>query len=207
MTDPTNYEYQKIIAKIQGLRWSFARPSDLLSIMILSGYAAREFAESLRITLELHPDNEAFQEMARGELKTDNLRFNNYAKVGDHSEFLWHFITEHGVIPQYAGRNVDAGLAYELQVKELAPEVRVMSIVSRERALPGIFEEILKARGWATHPALRAFSYYLRRHIELDSGEGGHAALLSKFKVDDRVLPFWEARLKMYEAVPVLFAA
>lgn len=198
-------EYKQLVAKICNLRWDLAAVPNLLSLMILSAHAAREFAESLRIALKEHADNPAFQEMAAGELNVSNLQFDNYVGPGDHADFLWHFILKHGVLGKTSSHVDTVGATYVNQVRRLNREVRIMSIVSREQELPGVFTSILKANGWDELPELRAFKYYLERHIALDSGEGGHADLLSKFEVTDAVTPFYKARLKMYRTLPVLF--
>ena len=52
--------YPKLVAQIKGLRWKSASVKDLHSLMILSAYAAREFAGSLRMALEEHPQDDAF---------------------------------------------------------------------------------------------------------------------------------------------------
>ena len=199
--------YKKIVEEIRSIPWPNADLPTMLNLMILSGYAALEFSKSLKIARLIHPNSEAFELMAAGELETDNLQFGDYSKKGDHFEFLWHFIDKHGLPAMNSATvAVDAGEAYLKRVFGMDYNTRVMSIVSREQELPGIFEAILKAEGWDEHPALQAFRYFLKRHIELDSGEGGHADLLSGFPVDDRVEPFYAARLEMYrQGLPALF--
>ena len=203
----TNMKYKQLVAQISNLRWDLATPPDLLGIMILSAYAAKEFAESLRIALAAHAGNHAFQEMAAGELEANNLRFDDYVRPGDHANFLWHFIGKHGVFPKCPSVLRIAGHAYTKKVRALDQRTRIMSIVSREQELPGIFTSILKAKGWDEYPELQAFRYYLEQHIALDSGEGGHADLLSGFEVDDTVADFYEARLDMYRVIPALFVS
>ncbi len=198
--------YKEIVRQIRDLRWERAKVEDLMSLMVLSAYAATEFAASLRIALVDHPMSKAFQLTAAGELNADNLRFADYSKSGDHADFLWHFILKYKT-HQKCSKNVsNTGACYIRSVKMLDRTIRVMSIVSREQETPGIFTSILKARGWDEQPELQAFKYYLEQHIALDSGEGGHADLLSGFEVNDLVVPFYEHRLRMYHAIPVLFA-
>lgn len=172
--------------------------------MILSWYSAVEFAESLRIAVKHYANNPAFEEMARGELKTNNLNFEDYHRVGDHSEFLEYFIKKYGLLKNCPQSVIGSGERYLLEIRKLPDEIRIMSIVSREQELPGIFSNILKAPEW-TFPALAAFQYYLRQHIELDSMEGGHVDLLKDFTVDNCVSPFYELRLDMYRIIPKLF--
>ncbi len=195
--------YKKVVKQIRELKWDSLNSKDIQRLMVLSGYSALEFAESLRLALELNPDNQSLQEMAKEELKADNLSFGDYNKHGDHGEFLWHFIKKYGL----DSRNPDlqnVGETYMQRVRALGPEVRVMSIVSRETELPGIFTKILTANNWRAK-GLPEFRYYLERHVALDSAEGGHADMLRSMKVDDRVVDFYRARLDMYRILPKLF--
>lgn len=193
--------YKDLVKQIRDLRWENLDEKDLQRLMILSGYSAREFGDSLRTTLRVHPNNPALEEMASQELNTDNLSYDDYNRSGDHADFLWHFIAKHGILQHNL---VTIGSSYIRKVDGLSDEVKVMSIVSREQELPGIFQRILTAPKWKA-PGLPEFEYYLKTHIALDSAEGGHADMLKGFVVDDRVTPFYEARLDMYRALPKLF--
>lgn len=195
-------QYLNTVARIRNVRWDLADTSDLLSLMLLGAYTAEEFAESLRIATRLKPS--AFEEMARGELDTTNIQFDDYVGPGDHSAYLWHFIEKHGVCLKCSMSVRLAGERYVQFVRRLPEPVRLMSIVSREQELPGIFSAILKAPGWNDLPELEAYRHYLSEHIRLDSGSGGHADLLSSLEVDDSVSSFWEARLQMYCSIPGL---
>ncbi len=192
--------YKNTVSRIKNLPWSTLSEEQLLSLMVLSYFAATEFAESLRIALRHLPQNESLRTMARGELKTDNLLFGSYKKKGDHAGFLLHFVEEYdlrsltsAVLPAM----FRTGQAYRNLIGQLPDEIRVMSVCSREVELPEIFQEILKAPSW-THPALQAFHYYLTRHIELDTAPGGHGELLSDFPIHDRVNQFYQIRLLLY---------
>ena len=194
--------YKNIVKQIQDLRWQNLGDGDLQRLMVLSGYSALEFAKSLRLSLLLHPENHALQEMAREELQTDNLTYGGYQKRGDHADFLWHFIRENELVQEdlrVVGRD------YMRRVDALPDETVVMSIVSREQELPGIFTRILTAPRWQA-PGLPEFKYYLQRHIALDSAEGGHADMLRGMPVDDRLIDFYRARLDMYRSIPALFS-
>lgn len=196
--------YKSVIESILNLKWDSLTASDLRVLMVLSAYAAREFGESLRIAIALNPDNHGLQEMAKGELKTDNLRFDGYDEVGDHADFLWYFINKHELVKELPAEVFKVGEQYFQAVRGMCPCKRAMSIVSREQELPGIFARILQAKDWNL-PELQAFRYYLERHIALDSGEGGHAEMLSSLPVDDRVAQFYKARLEIYRVIPKLF--
>ncbi len=196
-------KYIEIVRLIRELNWKDLSTSELECLMILSAYAAREFAESLRITLALHPESTEFRDMSVGELDTNNIQHEEYSRTADHADFLWYFIEKYQVF-QHHPEAITAGESYLNRVRVLPREVRAMSIVSRERELPGIFEQVLKATDWST-PALRAFRHYLVEHIRLDSMEGGHADLLSNFQVTNSVSSFYQARLEIYRCIPTLW--
>lgn len=197
-------EYKKLVEQIKRGRFEDADESDLQRLMVLSTFSAVEFGESLRLALRLYPDNEALQKMASEELRTNNLVFEDYTIKGDHAEFLLHFDQKNRLREKFPGLT-SVGLKYHFGVAALGNEIRVMSIVSREQELPGIFSRILEAKKWDA-PGLPAFRYYLERHISLDSQEGGHADMLKDMPVDDRVAAFYRARLQMYqEGLPRLF--
>lgn len=186
------------------LSWAVQDPVKRQHLMVLSGYGAIEFAESLRLFLAAHPENLALRQMASEELETTNLSFEDYNRAGDHSEFLWYFIRKYGLnksVPKYV---FEAGEEYVQMVKTLPLPIRTMSIVSRENDLQGIFAKMREPRDWLL-PGLPAYFYYLGEHIELDSGEGGHADQLRGFEVTEEVDVWYGHRVDMYHCVPELF--
>ena len=201
----TNLKYKEVVGQIRDLNWTSLQEPQLKRLMLLSHASAVEFAEALRIGGRIYKGDKDLAEMMRGELKTTNLSYGDYqGKKGDHSEFLEHFITKAELKPDET--TAESMAEYFAACRALPKEVRADTVFSREHELGGIFEAILQNEHWKGE-TLEAFQYYLKRHIELDGAEGGHAALLSdeKFPITDTVLPFYEARLKMYEAIPELF--
>lgn len=194
--------YKKIISAIKNLKWEKLSVCELETLMVLAAYSAREFAESLRISLELYPESYELQEMAKGELMTSNLMFDDYNKNGDHADFLWYFINKHELTNRFPKAN-EAGERYLRDIRLLSKPLRAMTIVSRERELPGIFKRILKAKNWST-PALKTFRHYIQEHIRIDSMEGGHAELLSGHVVTEEVEKFYMTRLKLYKTISTL---
>lgn len=194
-------QYKKTVGRILELPWEKLDAPALVKLMFLSGFAAREFAESLKLSLGLYPDYEGLREMADEELKTRNLRYKDYGQKGDHWEFLAHFLR--GINPLEFAAEFRAGARYWKEVNEIIPEVRAMSIFSRESELPDIFTRILEAGGsqWTSSETLEAFKYYLERHVALDSSDGGHADMIAGCTIDDRVDRFYRARLRLYETI------
>lgn len=194
-------EYKNTVEEIKNLNWENLPPEELQILMHLSYISAREFAESLRIARKLYPDNHNLEEMAEGELETNNLSFEDYNTKGDHADFLEHFLQKNNLLnPDQDIQFAEQG--YKNFCHSLSLEARAMTIFSREEELSEIFERILKAKDWSA-PGLPAFKFYLEQHIALDAGEGGHAELTKEFPVNDSVKPFYEARLEMYKkAIP-----
>jgi len=195
--------YKSVVKKIVNLKWGSLDEEDLQKLMILSAYSALEFAESLRITVKMNSKNKALKEMAEEELNTDNLSFEDYNVKGDHFKFLWHFINKYGLLKKF-GSLEKVGETYMNHVRKLPKKVRVMSIVSREEELPNIFARILTTKNWKAE-GLKAYRFYLKEHIALDSDEGGHADKLKNMKVGNEVADFYRIRLEMYKCISNLF--
>lgn len=199
---PEGKEYKGVVEQIRDLKWENLDGQELQQLMYLSLVSAREFADALRIALKLYPKNHNLQEMAGGELQTSNLSFEDYDQVGDHADFLEHFLRKYGL---EGDENLERHAeAYRQTCQALDDKVRAMTIFSREEELSGIFKRILEAEDWSDE-GLAAFKYYLAKHIALDSEEGGHAELTREFPIDDSVKSFYQARLDMYKAIPKLF--
>lgn len=201
-TPEVKREYKEVVEQIRNLNWESLDGAELQQLMYLSHVSAREFAEALRVTLELYPDNKNLKEMAEEELQASNLQFDDYNKVGDHADFLAHFLKKYNL---EGDENLEKHAEdYRQACRTLDYKIRAMTIFSREEELSGIFKRILEAKDW-TAEGLPAFRYYLTRHIALDSGDGGHADLTKEFPIDDSIKSFYEARLEMYRAISKLF--
>ena len=191
--------YKNLVQAIRELPWHLYDPK---SIIYLSWATAVEFAKSLRCALEVYPQNQNLHEMALGELKTTNLSYDGYNQIGDHSEFLAHFVDKNTKMKEINDKVFFARKTYWEAVEALGGnKVRAMTIFSREQELPDIFKSILKSHDWDAL-GLGFFKYYLERHIELDSEDGGHADLTKEFELDEEVLEkFYQIRLDLYKAL------
>lgn len=193
--------HKAIVARICALPWQACTPADLQNIMHLSYVSALEFAAGLRLALQLYPESASLQEMAAGELMTENLSFPGYAQKADHAAFLGHFLS---ACPVPVSEDVKkAGAVYARFCAELAPATRAASIFSREAELPHIFRHILQAPNWQG-PGLPAYRYYLEQHIQLDTAPGGHHDLTKNLPMACDLVPFYRARLSMYLSIPTL---
>ena len=146
--------FKKIVRQIRELPWQTLDGRELQRLMFISRVYAVEFAEALRIALREYPDNAGLLQMARGELDTNNLRFGNYTRAGDHADFLGHFLAHNGIdgdalLERHASEYLQA-------CRALSAPVRAMSVFSREEELSGIFREILQAPDWSA-AGLEAF--------------------------------------------------
>lgn len=201
---PSAKTYKTTVAKIRDLPWHRLNGDELQAVMYLSWVAAVEFGEALRITLKLYPTHAGLREMAHGELKTKNLLLEDFVQAGDHHEFLGHFLRKDGLMERMEARYGELAERYLAECRSLSEADRAMTVFSREDELSGIFAEILKAPDW-TAPNVYAFQHYLSRHISFDTGEGGHHDLTSDFHVDERVAPFYAARLETFRLIPGLW--
>ncbi len=191
--------YKKIVEEIKSLPWSTYDPK---AIIYTSKITAIEFGGTLREILPAFPGNQALAEMADGELMTNNLKYGEYNKYGDHSEFLIYFSGKRGIaLPVISNGITNACDNYRRITGGFNRQEKAMTIFSREQELPGIFETILNAHDWAGL-GLGFYGYYLKRHIELDSAAGGHGDLTKAFPLDEEVLyKFYTARLELYKSL------
>ena|SRR3989344_2160106 len=189
--------YKSLVQDIADLPWQKANPADLI---LLSRGTAKEFAASLREARKLYPEDSRLTEMAEGELQTRNLVFGDYAKQGDHWEFLDFFIKELDIVPS-SGDLLVAMTEYNSVVEELSPEDRAMTVFSREEELTLIFRRIVDAHDWDAL-GFGFYRYYLESHILFDSGEGGHHHLTKHFPLHEDVLAtFYRLRLALYKSL------
>ena len=197
--------YKTTVSTIRDLNWSQLNGDELSLVMYLSWVAAVEFAEALRISLRLYPNHAGLREMAHGELKTKNLLLEDFVEAGDHHEFLGHFLRKHGLMEKMESSFGALAQDYLAACRRLPEDIRAMTVFSREDELSGIFIKILTAPDWSG-TGLYAFQHYLSRHITFDTGDGGHHDLTKDFPIDERVAPFYEARLDTFRLIPNLWA-
>lgn len=195
-----NHNYKEIVEEIKNLPWWKYHPKSIIYSSLVS---AIEFAESLRCALELYPDDENLREMAAGELKTNNLSYDDYNSPGDHWEFLAHFCKKYNITDDTVGdKMVFAKKDYFRSIKNLGDSsVRAMTIFSREQELPEIFHEIVKSHDWEKD-GLGFFKCYLEGHIAIDSADGGHGDLTKDFYMDEeKLFEFYKIRRDLYRGL------
>jgi hypothetical protein len=194
-------KYKNTLQEIINLPWENLSSTNLEKLMIISYFNAIEFAESLRIALRMYPKNYNLKLMAIGELKTDNLQFDDFKKKGDHSEFLEYFIKKFDLIKKYPNV-MDLGDKYLKEIRNLSDKTRAMSVISRENELHKIFQKV-KINSNFSSKVLESYYYFLDMHITLDTEEGGHSDLVSEIEIDDSIDEFYVIRLKIYNELPV----
>ena len=189
--------YRDVVQSILSLPWESADPGDVIAV---SHAIAKEFAAGLRRSIAMHPADSCLQEVAAGELKTNNLNYEGYAHAGDHWEFLDFFIKKVSMVPSkpVVTRAITKSLS---DMNSFSVDETVMLIASREKESKKIYTRILQSQSWAAL-GFGFYEYYLQRHISLDSEEGGHADLLANFPIDDTVLTRgYTARLELYSSL------
>ncbi len=193
--------HKKHVEQIIALPWERLSARDLQSLMHLSYFTAIEFAESLRITLNLFPDDNLILQMAEGELNTNNLSHDGYNKTADHYAFLEHFINRDGIpLEKPVAMAASDYLSF---CRKQSDTFRAETIFSREEELSKIFQRITTAKDWK-EKGLPAFRYYLDTHITIDSAEGGHHDLIKHRPVTQDISGFYQHRLEMYRSIPTL---
>lgn len=185
---------------ILNLPWGKMSPVDLAYMSTITG---TEFAESLRLGLEVFPDDEKIQQVILEELDTDNLRFEDYKESGDHVDMLNHFFGEKELWDDVSKEARGGGEAYLDTIRnDFTPLERMMTIASREMILPDVFSVILNAHDWSGF-GLGFYKQYLDDHIRWDGDDGGHGDLVKHIELNPAVLKrFWEHRLKLYQSLP-----
>jgi len=154
-----------------------------------------QFRENLEIACDLYPDDAKLSRLYEEECDTDNLSpwpgITRTAEKVDHDEFIrralllesWRKIT-----------NIDEiGTSYLVKIRRHTPLTRAKSIASYEDdGLRRVFLSMLQAPRW-DGPALGAFRFFLLKHVEFDSREGGHGSLSKHLAADDSVTSLWHA--------------
>ena len=189
--------YRDIIKSYSSLPWKESIPEDLILTSMVN---AKEFSESLRITLELYPDEISIHRVATEELKTTNLSFKEFIRHADHSEFLAYFCKKHALTP--SSRNIEIALdQYIFTMQSMTPTERAMTIFSREQEAEGIFTEFLNAHDWRAI-GYDFYDHFIRKHLAFDAGESGHGELMKHLPRDEKVLKhFYGARLELYKVI------
>lgn len=189
--------HKELVQQIANLPWEEAVPGD---IILLSHCTAKEFASSLRLGIEIYPKDERLQEMASGELQTDNMTLEDYTKQGDHWEFLDHFIKKYDIQPNNPAL-LGGMQEYISAVEGFSDSDRAMTVFSREEELALIFDKIVAAHDWVTL-GFGFYKYYLKQHILFDSGDNGHAHLTKHFPMHEATLErFYTIRLHLYSSL------
>ncbi len=209
--------YQKHIVLINALDWSRIDPLRIISVSLLF---AQEFAMTVRSCSTIYQDSIVFRTFANEEIDTENLKYEDYQQRGDHWQFLAHFV---GKIKSQANFislgdllrfQWSTALSFEpidqylRLLADATPEQQMVTLVSREQALQGIFKKILGAHNWDAR-GYGFYRHFLERHLELDGEDGGHEDLMRGL-IDLHTLDplqetfleqFWIRRLAVYQSL------
>jgi hypothetical protein len=186
---------ESVFQAIRSLAWERMNPHHIVWVTCQMG---QEYAESVRIAEKLYSNDPVVLHFVSEELETDNLSYGEYVQRGDHWKFLEYFLTrgESFVTPEELQRVVVAANA---RIGLFSPRERAMTVFLREQQGSREKHRILAAHDW-DGLGLGYFRYYLERHIELDSQEGGHGSLAERFVIDPVVAQrFYEIRFSIYE--------
>lgn len=196
------------INNIRNYDWKSAHP---LSIIYITFFFAREFADTTRACVSTYGHIPAFQQFIAGEIDTDNLIYQDYNRTGDHWEFLAYFIQkihpknrQRVFLPEWMTDMEKKCEIYADYIGFYTTAEKLATIISRERELHRIFEHILSAHDWDSL-GYGFYKYFLERHIQLDSQEGGHeeitADLINLELHQDALTAFWYYRWRAYQSL------
>lgn len=194
--------YERTVEEIRKLPWPTLTTPDLNGLMILLAYDASEPPEALTLAAEMYPDSIELKSLIEAERRAEQLNFAGYPQSTSTASFLWQFIQDYDL---ETGRVevTKIGLKHRQQVRKLGKLIRITSVLSRRKLLPGIFHAMLQAPASQWHtPALRACRHYLHKYKRLSRQQ---PVLHSSQPVTDIVHPFYALLLNTLEqGLPVL---
>ncbi len=192
------YQYPNVIADICGFSWPTLSSEDMVSATWAYYYFSIQFRESLKAARSLYPDDGKLIQLEREECDTANLSpWPGVAEPGEsmnHDEFMRRALTLHPVSPARAHTLTGFGDTYLAATRAVSSQGQAASIASYEDGgLEDVFTAMLTFSRW-DNPMLQAFQHFLSEHIRFDSDpDAGHGALSRHIKLDDSVLPLWQA--------------
>ena len=195
-------KYQTTLRRIHNLPWENLDTPKLEDLMVISGITAREYTNSLRIARTLLPEHKGLRLLTREEWRTSSFHFGSYSRKGDRADFLRHFVNKSGLLKTVPHLVGSACVTYDFKTGALPDDVRLMSVVSRERDLTRMMTRLLSSppECWQGE-ALQAFRYYLARRIRLRETGEGHLDPTSSIRVTNSVLKFYKLRLELYQSL------
>jgi hypothetical protein len=213
MNTASAYQYPKVIADICALQWGSLSQEDMEAATWAYYYFSIQFRESLKAARSLYQDDDKLIHLEREECDTDNLApWPGVAEPGErmnHDEFMRRTLALHPMPPARASALAALGQSYLAKTRSADTSARAASIASYEDGgLESIFKAILTYSRWDS-PMLKAFEHFLAEHIRFDSDpEQGHGALSRHIKLDDSVLPLWQAFYDIFvQSAPGLLPA
>ncbi len=194
---------ENVISEICGLDWPGANLEDMTAVAWAYYYFSIQFRENLEIACELCPNDLNLRKLKSEECETSNLSpFPGVANSGEklnHDEFMRRALLLSPVSDEKHGNYAELGDKYLMEMRQLDPSLRAMSIVSYEDGgLESVFRAILTSPAYDTL-LLNAFRHFMLEHIRFDSDPlQGHGALSRHIGVDDRVETIWAAFRQLF---------
>lgn len=196
-----NYKEQ-IIGALNTISFETLTQEELQQLMILWVYHAQDYAEAIGIAIAKYPDHTGFQGLAKGELHANNLKFGDYTEVGNHDDFLRHFVEKYDLFTLYPTAKA-AGEKFLASTRGLSDDTRIMSVASRQYLRVDFFGDILNAPKWEL-PGLPEFRYFLVMHMTSPATEGERINMLEEFPLTAEVLLFYSLFLRLCRTLPSL---
>ena len=192
------YAYEQVIAEIYDLNWDHLREDEMISVAWAYCYFSIQFRENLQLACALYPKDINLKRLEAEECNTDNLSpYPGVAEAGErlnHDEFMRRLLALSPISEKLEAQIKRIGHHYLEEIRDIAPEIRAMSISSYEDGgLEAVFNGILRAPAY-DNSLLNAFRFFLTEHIRFDSDpDKGHGALSRHMVADDGILPLWAA--------------
>ena len=188
------FEFEGVIDAICGMAWNRLNNDEVLQVAKIYYYFSVQFRENLEIACRLRPRDTNLAALRRDECATDNLSpWPAVAAEGekmDHDEFMRRLLRLQPVCDE--DYLTALGANYLSRARAVDDRARAHSIASYEDGgLSRVFMAMLRMPHWYGQ-GQRAFRYFLKQHIQFDTGNG-HGALTRCLEADDSILPVWSA--------------
>ncbi|MBP7847763.1 hypothetical protein KA013_00885 [Patescibacteria group bacterium] len=230
-----DYNYKESIQKIHDLDWSEVPPARIVYQALCFAKEFSTTLRECYKTYHAVPEFISFYkgEIDTGNLqyadynqKADHYKFLDHFYYGRYSKMQYPYIdvghaTRESLARQDRATDLKEQIAlsdYQILMEPLNSlrvdsmplnsllrgDSMMATLVSREESLKGIFEKILKSHKWDKE-GYGYFAYFLRRHIDLDSADGGHEELTSRLidleDYEEVLNKFWLLRWRVYKTL------
>ncbi len=174
---------KNIIKKITKVDWSRVSSEEKIYALY---WASKWFAQILRNALIQHPEDDALQQVANEELKTNNL-YHEWLWITqplDHRQYLHHFIKKENFEQKLPKWFEDETNSYVASVLSFSDNRTI--IANTENRFEPIIDKILENNELTEKDR---FKHFWEQHKDLDTSDWGHGDLLKKHLKETMINP------------------